>query len=73
MSLSRVLGDRNFHGMETNTMPKTGEPAPDFDAITIHGPLKFSEYAKGSWVILFSHPADLTPVCTTELSSFAEE
>ena len=62
--------------METetiNTMPRIGDMAPDFDAVTTIGNLKFSDYNKGSWVILFSHPADFTPVCTTEMSGFALE
>ena len=54
-------------------MPRIGDMAPDFDAVTTIGHLKFSEYNKGSWVILFSHPADFTPVCTTEMSGFATE
>lgn len=58
---------------EVNTMPRIGDMAPDFTAITTIGNLKFSEYNKGSWVILFSHPADFTPVCTTEMTGFAKE
>lgn len=56
-----------------NFMPRIGDQAPDFEALTTTGNLKFSEYNEGSWVVLFSHPADFTPVCTTEMSGFAEE
>jgi len=46
-------------------------PAPDFTANSTHGQIKLSDWAKGKWVILFSHPADFTPVCTTEFIEFA--
>ncbi|MCX2743886.1 peroxiredoxin [Mangrovivirga sp. M17] len=56
----------------TNPMPRIGDLAPDFEAMTTKGSIKFSEYAKDNWVVLFSHPADFTPVCTTEMSGFAQ-
>jgi len=55
------------------TMPRIGDMAPDFEAITTTGKIKFSEFNKDKWVIFFSHPADFTPVCTTELSEFARQ
>lgn len=55
------------------TMPRIGDQAPDFTAVTTTGKLTFSDYAKDSWVVMFSHPADFTPVCTTEMSAFAKE
>jgi peroxiredoxin (alkyl hydroperoxide reductase subunit C) len=54
-----------------NVMPRIGDTAPDFEAVTTKGKIKFSEYAKDKWIVLFSHPADFTPVCTTEMSGFA--
>lgn len=52
-------------------MPIIGEPAPEFSAETTQGPVKLSDY-RGSWVVLFSHPADFTPVCTTEFMAFSK-
>src|SRR5205085_5760651 len=53
-------------------IPRINEPAPDFEAKSTHGMIKLSNYtSKGKWVLLFSHPADFTPVCTTEFIEFA--
>jgi len=57
--------------MDVGTIPKIGDPAPDFTAMTTHGEITFSKWAEGSWVMLFSHPADFTPVCSTELTELA--
>jgi peroxiredoxin (alkyl hydroperoxide reductase subunit C) len=63
--------------MEQNTatnivaMPRIGEKAPAFKAVTTQGEIDFPAQYAGSWVILFSHPADFTPVCTSEFMTFA--
>lgn len=52
-------------------LPRLNEPAPAFKANTTHGERSLDDY-KGKWLILFSHPADFTPVCTTEFIAFAQ-
>ncbi len=53
-------------------MPRIGDMAPDFEAVTTKGTIKMSDFAKDKWIVMFSHPADFTPVCTTEMSDFAQ-
>lgn len=52
-------------------MPRIGDTAPDFTANTTKGELSLGKWQEGSWVLLFSHPADFTPVCSTELTELA--
>src|SRR3954451_16417258 len=51
---------------------RLGDTAPDFEQDSSMGRIKFHEWAGNSWVVLFSHPADFTPVCTTELGLTAK-
>ncbi len=55
----------------TIAMPRIGEKAPAFKAVTTQGEIDFPKQYQGHWVILFSHPADFTPVCTSEFMTFA--
>ena len=58
-------------GEKIFSLPRLGEPAPQFEAVTTQGILKLEDF-RGSWLIMFSHPADFTPVCTTEFIAFAK-
>src|SRR5450830_410997 len=62
----------NFVTKETDMTLRLGDTAPDFEQDSSIGKIKFHEWAGDSWVVLFSHPADFTPVCTTELGLTAK-
>lgn len=57
---------------ESISLPRIGDKAPEFIAITTQGEINFPADYKGKWIILFSHPADFTPVCTSEFMTFAK-
>ncbi len=54
------------------SMPRIGDQAPNFKAKTTTGNIQLSDFGKDKWIVMFSHPADFTPVCTTEMSGFAK-
>jgi len=64
-------GTADIQAPVARSLPRIGDPAPQFTADTTWGTLKLEDF-KDSWLILFSHPADFTPVCTTEFIAFAE-
>lgn len=61
----------NIAETKTESLPRIGDKAPAFKAVTTQGEIDFPKQFEGSWVILFSHPADFTPVCTSEFMTFA--
>lgn len=62
----------NTHKLTPHPSLRLGSVAPNFKAQTNRGPIDFHEFIGDSWVVLFSHPDDFTPVCTTELGAFAK-
>ncbi len=64
--------NRELEHQEQYPMPRIGDQAPDFKAVTTKGEIELKDFAKDKWIVMFSHPADFTPVCTTEMSGFAE-
>ncbi len=65
------MENQEMINQEVFRMPVIGDIAPDFTATTTTGTMKFHDHGKNKWIVLFSHPADFTPVCTTEMTGFA--
>ncbi len=63
--------EQNNQEIKVVSMPRIGDKAPEFKAVTTQGEINYPSDYKGKWSILFSHPADFTPVCTSEFMTFA--
>lgn len=68
---SETVSDRPTDPAEYTSLPLIGDRAPDFEAESTHGPVRLTDYS-GRWLVLFSHPADFTPVCTAGFVAFTE-
>ena len=66
------MSTTTLENMTYTPMPRIGDIAPSFEAVSTQGPIKFPGDFKGKWIVLFSHPADFTPVCTSEFMTFAK-
>lgn len=66
------MSDGEF-SVNANRMPLIGDVAPEFSASTTNGPINFPRDFAGKWVVLFSHPSDFTPVCTSEFVAFQRD
>ena len=60
-----------IHNTKINSMPRIGDIAPNFEAVSTKGKIKLLDFVRDKWIVMFSYPADFTPVSTTEMSGFA--
>lgn len=66
------MSTTTLENMTYTPMPRIGDTAPSFEAVSTQGAIKFPGDFKEKWIVLFSHPADFTPVCTSEFMTFAK-
>jgi alkyl hydroperoxide reductase subunit AhpC len=69
--LGKIRHDRSNQSTEARMTLAIGDTAPDFEAETTEGKIRFHDWIGDNWAVLFSHPKDFTPICTTELGTMA--